>query len=72
MDIQKKFGKRVKQLRMEKKLSQEDLAIDANVDRGYLSSLENGKSNITIENMQKILSALTVTFNEFFCDEIFK
>jgi transcriptional regulator with XRE-family HTH domain len=71
MNIKKKFGIRVKQLRIEKKLSQEALAIDANVDRGYLSNLENGKGNISIENIEKILDALGVTFNEFFSEKIF-
>jgi transcriptional regulator with XRE-family HTH domain len=72
MDIQLKIGKRVKELRIEKKLSQEALAIDANVERAYVSHLESGRRNISIKNMEKILDALGVSFAEFFGDKTFK
>jgi transcriptional regulator with XRE-family HTH domain len=72
MDIQKKFGKRVKELRIAKKLSQEALAIDANVERAYVSHLESGRRNISIKNMEKIIDALGVSFNEFFGNKTFK
>lgn len=72
MDIQKKIGKRVKELRLEKKLSQEALAIDANKERAYISHLESGKRNISIKNMEKIIDALGVSFSEFFSNKTFK
>ena len=72
MEIQKKFGKRVKELRLEKKLSQEALAIDADVERSYLSHLESGERNVSIKNMEKILKALDVSFSEFFGNKSFK
>jgi transcriptional regulator with XRE-family HTH domain len=72
MEIQKKFGKRVKELRLEKKLSQESLAFDADIERGYLSHLESGERNVSIKNMEKILKALDVSFSEFFGNKIFK
>jgi transcriptional regulator with XRE-family HTH domain len=72
MDIQKKFGKRVKELRIAKKLSQEALAIDANVERAYVSHLESGRRNISIKNMEKIINALGSSFNEFFGNKTFK
>ncbi len=61
MDIQKKFGRRVKELRNEKKISQEALAFDADVERAYVSHLENGRRNISIKNMEKVLGALGVS-----------
>jgi transcriptional regulator with XRE-family HTH domain len=72
MDIQKKFGRRVKELRTEKKLSQEGLAFDADVERAYVSHLESGRRNISIKNMEKILKALDVSFAEFFANKSFK
>lgn len=72
MDIQKKIGKRVKELRLQKKLSQEELAIDANTERAYLSHLESGEKNISIKNLAKIIDALNISFAEFFGDKIFK
>ncbi len=72
MDIQYIFGRRVRELRLEKKLSQEALASDADIDRAYLSSLENGKENISIRTMEKIIKALGASFPEFFGNKIFK
>jgi transcriptional regulator with XRE-family HTH domain len=72
MDIQRKFGKRLKELRVEKKLSQETLAIDSDIDRAYISHIENGEKNLSIKHMEKILKALGVSFSEFFGDKSFK
>lgn len=71
MDIQHTFGKRLRELRLEKNLSQEALASDADIDRAYLSSLENGKENIGIKTMEKVMKALGVSFSEFFGDKLF-
>jgi transcriptional regulator with XRE-family HTH domain len=72
MDAQKKFGKRVKELRKLKDLSQEGLAFDADVERAYISHLESGRRNISIKQMEKILKALGVSFSEFFGNKAFK
>lgn len=47
-------------------LSQEKFALKANIDRTYLASVEAGKRNISIVNLEKIVSALDVSFEEFF------
>jgi transcriptional regulator with XRE-family HTH domain len=70
--IQEKFGERVKELRAEKKISQEKLGNIANIDRTYMNSLENGRRNVSLVNIEKILSALEVDLSEFFDSEIFK
>ncbi len=57
MDVQKAFGKKVRQLRTEKGLSQEKFALLIGMDRTYLASVEAGKRNISIRNIQKIVSA---------------
>jgi transcriptional regulator with XRE-family HTH domain len=66
MDIQEKIGNRIKELRLLKKLSQEALANIAEVDRTYMTSVERGRRNISIQSLEKILSALEISFGEFF------
>ena len=55
-----KLGKRVKEYRIGKKLSQEELAAKANVHRTYIGMIERGEKNITITNLKKISDALEV------------
>ena len=72
MDIKQKIGKRIKELRTIRKISQEELAARANIDRTYVNSVENGKRNISIINIEKIASGLEVSIQEFFKDTKFK
>jgi transcriptional regulator with XRE-family HTH domain len=72
MNIKEKFGKKVNQLRVQKGFSIEHLANISNVDRNYISDIEKGKRNVSIEITEKIISALNTDFAEFFNDEIFK
>lgn len=58
MELQIQFGLRVRQLHKELGLSQEALAFDADVDRSYMTSVENGKRNVSAQCIQKIISAL--------------
>ena len=66
MDIKLRIGKRIKELRLKKSISQEQLALRAEIDRTYMTSVENGKRNISIQNIEKIINALETTFEEFF------
>ncbi len=72
MNIKEKFGQKVKTLREEKTMSIEHLANISNVDRNYISDIEKGKRNLSIEIMEKIISALESDFTGFFNDKIFK
>lgn len=60
------FGERVRELRKEKSLSQEELADKADVHRTYIGMIERGEKNITIVNIQKIAKALGVGIRELF------
>ena len=71
MDIKLKIGKRIKELRTLRGYSQEELADLANVDRTYVNSVENGKRNISIINIEKIVKALDCSLQEFFSSQIF-
>ena len=57
----KKLGQRVKKLRKEKNLTQEDLAFQVGVDRSYMGFVERGEKNPTLKTIQKIAKALKVS-----------
>ena len=65
-------GERIKQLRKEKQISQEELANSAVMARGFVSGVETGKRNITVETLGKIVEVLGVSYASFFNDENFK
>ena len=71
MDIREKIGLRIKALRKEAGLSQEGLALKAGIDRTYINSIENGKRNISILNINKIANALDISLTDLFNSEIF-
>ena len=64
--IRELVGKRIRQLRKTMRLSQEALANECELDRTYIASVENGKRNISIINLEKISKALNVSLSEFF------
>ena len=66
MDIKVKIGQRIKQLRKDLALSQEALAYEAEVDRTYITDVENGRRNVSVEILEKIIKALRVSFTQFF------
>ena len=72
MNIKEKTGFKLKKLREEKKISIEYLANISNVDRSYLSDIEKGKRNVSIEIIEKILIALETNFKDFFNDHFFR
>jgi transcriptional regulator with XRE-family HTH domain len=64
--IQKHFGQRVRQLRQQKGLSQEALALACDLDRTYIGGVERGERNISLINIHKIARALGASPKEFF------
>ena len=60
------IGQRIKQLRLETGLSQEKFALSIGMDRTYFASVENGKRNISIVNLEKIINGLNTSFSNFF------
>ena len=66
MDIKVLVGKRVKELRNKLGISQEELADIAELDRTYITSVECGRRNISIVNIEKLAIALNVTLKDFF------
>jgi transcriptional regulator with XRE-family HTH domain len=64
--IQEHFGERVRELRKQKSLSQEALALACDLDRTYIGGVERGERNISIINIYKIAEALGVDAKELF------
>lgn len=64
--IQEKVGKRIKELRLQLGISQEELAARANLDRTYITSVERGRRNISIGTLEKIVLQLDCTMHDFF------
>lgn len=65
-DIKIKFGLRLRQLRKEKGISQEELMAATGIHRTYLSEVERGIRNISIVNIEKISLALNIDVMEMF------
>lgn len=68
MNVQKKFGSRVRQLRLAMSLSQEALAARAKVHRTYLGGIERGERNVSLQNIERIAEALGVSTGTLFED----
>ena len=72
MDIKLKIGQRIRELRKELEISQEALAYKAEVDRTYVTDVENGRRNVSVEILERIIKALEVSIAEFFNAKEFK
>ncbi|MCX8893724.1 helix-turn-helix domain-containing protein [Vibrio parahaemolyticus] len=57
-DLAKKFGYNVRSMRKDKGLSQDQLALAADIDRSYVGRIERGEVNITLEKAYQIASVL--------------
>lgn len=64
--IRKKLGQRIKEKRLQLGLSQEKFAFSINMDRTYFASIEKGKRNISILNIEKIAKGLNISLSELF------
>lgn len=65
-DILLKFGNRIRSLRLNKELSQEDLAQICDLDRTYISGIERGVRNVSLLNINKLSQALGIELSELF------
>jgi Predicted transcriptional regulators len=66
MDAQALVARNLRRLRVRKGLSQEALAVDAAIDRTYVSRLERGLENPTVAVLERIAAALDANIEEFF------
>lgn len=66
MDITPFVGPAFRQLREQSGLSQEGLALEAGLDRTYVSGIERGRRNPSLNSMQRLAEALGVTLDQVF------
>jgi transcriptional regulator with XRE-family HTH domain len=59
-----KLGFNLKKIRTQKGISQGDIARELKVSRGFISTIENGKTNPTLSTIAKIAKALGISINE--------
>ena len=72
MDLKQKVGQRIRQLRKELELSQEGLGLKAEVDRTYVTDVEAGRRNVSLDILEKLIKALEVSISDFFNSKEFK
>ena len=65
-DINKDVGFKIRQIREERGLTQEQLAALADLHRAYIGQIERGEKNIGLINLEKIAKALTVDIRDLF------
>lgn len=66
MNLQRKFGLILKELRQEKGLSQESLANQSDIDRTYISDIEKGERNISLNIIERLSVTLQISLSELF------
>ena len=66
MDILTRYGQAVRKIRLERGISQEELADRCGLHRTYISDIELGKRNLSLENIERIALSLNKTLPEFF------
>lgn len=63
-EILVKFGQRVRDERLKRRFSQEELASRAGVHRTYIGMIERAEKNITLENIEKVAKALNLSISD--------
>jgi transcriptional regulator with XRE-family HTH domain len=64
LEILKRFGQRVRELRKAKGFSQESLGARCGLDRTYVGGIERGERNVALRNIAAIATALDMTLSE--------
>lgn len=65
-DIQVLFGRAIRKFRTEKQISQESFADMCGLHRTYISDIERGLRNVSIENIEKMAKALDMKISDIF------
>lgn len=65
-DVRRRFGARLRALRLERGISQESLANAADLDRSYVGGVERGERNVSLRNIDRLARALGVSPKDLF------
>lgn len=66
LSVYKKLGWKIRQIRIERKITQENLALEAGLNRAYVGYIERGERNPSVRTLAKIAKILKVQLFEFF------
>lgn len=66
MDLREQFGNRLMELRKERQMTQDKLAELSELTRVYISGIEQGKRNVSLEVIAKLAKALQIKIIQFF------
>lgn len=66
MKAQEQLGMRIKFLRKQRKWSQEDLALESNINKNYICDLENGRRNPSLDVLERLCYAFQISLAELF------
>ena len=66
MYILMRYGQAVRKIRLEQEISQEELSDRCGLHRTYISDIELGKRNLSLENIERIAISLNKSLSEFF------
>ncbi len=66
MDARQRVALNLRRIRVMRGISQDNLALEANVERSYVGYLERGSKNPTVTTLEKIAEALSCDISEFF------
>lgn len=64
VEIRRNLGKRIRTLRKQQSLTQEQLGLMVGIERSYICHVENGRRNISIDNLAKIARGFDITLSE--------
>lgn len=67
-----KLGSRIREIRMAKNMTQNELANQCNFEKANLSRIESGRTNVTLRSLHRICKALEVDIARLFEDELEK
>ena len=68
MDVRATIGWNMRQLRVERGLSQERLALASGIDRAYVGRVERGQENVTVTTLEALAGALSIPVMALFAE----
>lgn len=72
MNINERIAARIRELREEQNLTQEELAWKSELNRTTMNHIENGRRNISAETLEKVINGLEVSVQDFFTSPLFQ
>lgn len=72
MNINERIAARIRELREQQNLTQEELAWKSELNRTTMNHIENGRRNISSETLEKIINGLEISFQDFFTSPLFQ